>query len=139
MSLLHNDVYDQGLTIIKSNCCKIAVCATDPADAVGADTTGNVAAACKLAGVTMATNATGAGNSADYTIQDGAVSGRRLTVTAKTNLPVSHASTAYCVVLYSTGATGTIYAKATCVTQNLASTANTVTIPTWDIELRDPS
>jgi hypothetical protein len=71
----------------------------------------------------------------DYTIADGDVSGRKVTMTQRTDISVTASGTARHIVL-SLG--GTIKLTTTCVEQSLTS-GNTVTIPNFKDEIQDPT
>jgi hypothetical protein len=64
-------------------------------------------------------------------------SGRKNAVTAKANVPVTATKSAYHIALYAHPGTYLCYVT-TCATQALTS-GNTVTVPTWNIEIRDPA
>lgn len=76
----------------------------------------------------------GAGNG-DYVISDGDVNGRKLAVAQQADVPVTGSGTAKHIVL-SVG--GVIKLTTTCTEQVLTS-GNTVTVPTFDYELADPT
>lgn len=120
--VVHNDVLDGALDIIKQNVKKMAVCAGEPADV----------AACEagLAIVAMTSDL--------FTIGEGATSGRKVAVTEMATIAVAATGVADHVALYSTGA-NKVYFITTCSSQALTSTANSVTVPTWAIEIADPT
>jgi hypothetical protein len=99
------------------------VCSSQPANYAAI-------AAASLANVAMTPNT-------DFTKADGDVSGRKITVAAKSGVSVTASGDATHLVLASTGDT-TIRAITTCTTQTLTS-GNTVNIPAWDVETRDPT
>lgn len=123
--ILHNDFYDGGLNAARNNITKMAVLTGTPASATACE------AATSLAIVSLVAT--------DMIVQDGAVSGRRLTIAQKSTIAVQSTGVADTIALFSTGATGIVYAQTTCSTQLLSSTNNTVTVPAWSIELADPS
>ena len=84
-----------------------------------------------LAHVTL-TAGDGAG---DYVVSDGDTNGRKLAVAQQADVAVTATGTAKHVVL-SLG--GTIKLTTTCTEQALTS-GNTVTVPTFDYELADPT
>lgn len=79
------------------------------------------------------TSGTGAG--ADFVLANGDVSGRKLTVTTQSDIPVDTAGTANHVAVCD--ATRLLYVT-TCTAQALTA-GNTVTVPAWDIEIANPS
>lgn len=123
--MLHDDVYDFGLNTISTRCTRMAVLTATAGSATLCE------AATALAVVSMV--------SSNYTIQDGATSGRRITVAQMTTIAVGATGVASVIALFSTGATGTIYVETTCATQALTSTNNTITVPSFSIELADPT
>lgn len=72
----------------------------------------------------------------DFTIADGAVSGRRVVVAAKLGLPVLAAGTADHVALLD-GVNSRLLYVTTCPTQVLPG-GGTVNIASWDVEIGDP-
>ena len=81
-----------------------------------------------------ATLTAGDGNGS-FTIANGSVSGRKVTVAQQSDKTVTASGTALHIVL-SVG--GTIKAVTTCTSQVLTS-GNTVTIPSFAIEIQEPS
>lgn len=71
----------------------------------------------------------------DFTIADGDVSGRKLTVGAQSGVSISASGNANHIVL---SLDGTILHITTCTQQALTS-GGTVDVPAYDIELLDPS
>ena len=84
-----------------------------------------------LANVTLTA---GDGNG-DYTISNGDTNGRKLTVAQQAGVSVTASGTAKHIAL---SLTGTIRLATTCTDQVL-TLGNTVTIPTFDDEVADPS
>lgn len=117
----NDTMLNQSLTWVKTTATKMSVCSTFPTTKVLASAT------YAIAYTTMATT--------DFTLGNGDTSGRKVAVTAKANVAVNATKSALHIALYS--ATTLVYVT-TCVTQSLTS-GNTVTIPTWDIEIRDPA
>jgi hypothetical protein len=117
---VHNDVLDGALNIIKNNCVLMTACSAEPTNYTQASAT------YKLADVAVA--------SGDFVVSDG-TSGRKVTVAAKTAVPVDSTGDATHIAL----CTGTaLYYVTTCTTQTLTS-GNTVDFPAWTIQLADPS
>jgi hypothetical protein len=120
----NSTVLDAGLKVILDNASKISVCSAVPSNVADADSTANY----QLAVTTLSTGS--------FTLQAGLVSGRRLTVAAQSSIAINKTGVASNIALYST-VTNQLYYVTNCTTQSLASTANKVTIPSWNIELRD--
>lgn len=70
----------------------------------------------------------------DFTIADGA-SGRKVSITAQSGVDISSSGTANHIVL---ALNATIKYVTTCTAQALTS-GGTVDIPTWDIQISDPT
>lgn len=99
------------------------VCSAEPANYAGI-------AAVTLANVTMTADT-------DYTKANGTTSGRRVTVAAKSAVPVTASGTATHIAIARVADTTLRYVT-TCTSQALVS-GNTVNIPAWDIEVADPT
>lgn len=119
--IVHNDVLDGATTIIKSNANLMIVCSTQPTTRTEAVTT------YALADVAMA--------SGDFTQADGDTNGRKLTVAAKSAVPIDATGTALHIALVD--GSRLLYVT-TCTSQGLTS-GGTVDIPTWDVEIADPA
>ena len=117
-------VLDAGLKVVSENCNKISVCSALPTNVAEADSTANY----RLAVTTIST--------ATFTLGAGDVSGRKITIAQQSSIAIDKTGVATHIALYST-VSGVLYYVTMCTTQNLASTSNKVTIPAWDIELRD--
>jgi hypothetical protein len=120
-------VLDVMLDHIADNGTRICVCSAEPTTYTEAITT------YKLAIHTMTV---GDGNG-DYTITNGVTSGRKLAMTAQVAITVDASGTATHVALADSGNSLLLFVT-TCTSQALLAT-NTVTIPTWDIEILDPA
>lgn len=123
-------VLNAACTVIRDNCTAICVCTTELTSASSAQhaiSTANY-------GLAITTLTTGASTS--WTIAPGDVSGVKITVTAQSSIAVNKVGVAGKVALVNAGSSK-IYYFTECTTQSLASTANKVTIPAWDIEFRD--
>jgi len=118
-------VLDLMLDGIADNCDAIHVCSSEPANYAGI-------AAVELATTTLTV---GDGNG-DYTVANGDSSGRKLTVTSQSAIGVDTTGTATHVAL--SNGSDTLYYVLTCTSQALEDTG-TVTIPTFDIEVADPT
>ena len=71
----------------------------------------------------------------DYTIAAGDTNGRKVTIAAQTGVTIDYTGTATHVAICD--GTSLLYVT-TCDSQALTAT-NTVTFPTWDIEIGDPT
>lgn len=84
-----------------------------------------------LADVTMA--------GADFTKANGDVSGRKVTVGAKSGVLIDASGTANHIALVRVADSTLLYVT-TCTSQSLtANGSNTVNFPAWDIEIADPA
>lgn len=121
--VLSSVVLDAAATVITDNATAICILTATPA-----------------AGSSICTAATvlarSCCSSANFTIGDSSVTGRKIDVAAFSSLPVSTTGVAEFVALYSS-VTAVVYAITSCATQNLASTANKVTIPAWIIRFAE--
>lgn len=122
-----DDDLDVFLANIADSCDYLTICSTEPTTYTEARTT------YKLAEVELDE---GDGNG-DYTIGDGDASGRKLTISEQADMSVTATGEANWVCLVKSGDTS-LHVRTTCTAQNLTS-GNTVTCPTWDIELADPT
>jgi hypothetical protein len=121
--IVHDDVLDGALNIIKNNCTRMVACSAQPTSY----TEGNATYA--LADVTMA--------SGDFTNANGDTNGRKTTVAAKSTITVDTTGTANHVCLLDVTNSKLLYVT-TCTSQALTS-GNTVNFPAWDIEIADPT
>lgn len=71
----------------------------------------------------------------DFTIANGDTSGRKVTIAAKSSVPVDTSGTATHVAI--TDASNLLYVT-TCTSQALTS-GNTVNFPAWKVEIADPT
>ncbi len=84
----------------------------------------------------LASTALVAGNgNGDYTFAAGSISGRKVTMTAKSGVSVASSGTATHIAICDGS---TLLYVTTCTSQVLTA-GNTVTIPAWKIEIADPS
>lgn len=118
---VHNDVLDGAFDVL-DQADLMTVCSAEPTTRTEAVTT------FKLADIAMTPNT-------DYTKADGDVSGRKVTVAAKSGVTVDSSGTATHVALVD--ATRLLYVT-TCTSQALTA-ANTVNFPAWAVEILDPS
>ena len=119
---VHSDVLDGALTVIKGAATKMVALGSQPADYSAAN-------AAKLVEATLAAG--------DFTLAAGDVSGRKVTVAAKSGLTVAVAGTATHVALLDPATTRLLYVT-TCPSQAL-SLGGTVNIAAWDVELGAPN
>lgn len=115
---VHDSVLDAALGII-DNATNMTACNAEPTTKTEADTT------FALADVAPTFQAAANGDT----------SGRKLTVDQKTGVTVDTTGTATHVAL--TDGSNLLYVT-TCTSQALTS-GNTVTFPTWDVEIADPT
>ena len=102
----------------------LTVCAGQPTTYTEAITT------FKLADIAMTPDT-------DFTKANGDTSGRKVTVAAKSSVPVDTTGTGTYIAL--TKSTGTLlYYVTTCTSQSLTA-GNTVNFPAWDIEILAPT
>lgn len=115
--------YDAALNSIKNGMTRMAACSAEPANFAGI-------AAVKLAEAAMAAT--------DFTLAAGDVSGRKVTVAAKSAVLITGTGTANHVVLHDNSSI--LGYVTTC--DNLVLTANgsnTVNFPQWKIEIAAPA
>lgn len=113
-------VHDAALDLIATS-TTMTVCSAQPTTRTEAVTT------YALADVTTA--------GGDFTKAAGDVSGRKVTVAAKSDVPVDTSGTATHVALVD----ATDVLAVTTVTSQALTSGNTVSIGTWQVEYRDPS
>ena len=119
--ICHDDVLDGAFDVL-DQADLMTVCAGQPTTRTEAITT------FKLADVAMTPDT-------DFTKANGSVSGRKVTVAAKSGVTVDTSGTADHVALVD--ATRLLYVT-TCTGQALTA-ANTVNFPQWKIEIADPT
>jgi len=118
---VHNDVLDDALDRV-ATATLLSIC-TDAGTPANLDNA--------VASVVMTA---GDGNG-DYTVGDGDTNGRKIAVAEQADIDIDIDGTALHVVL---SLAGTILLTTTCTSQALVSTG-TVTVPTFDYELADPT
>jgi len=74
----------------------------------------------------------------DFTIGDGDVSGRKITISAQNGASVVASGDADHVVLATGGSTDVLRYVTTCTEQTLTQ-GNTVNVGSWDVEVADPA
>lgn len=119
---VHDDVLDGALNILKNNVDVMTANSAEPSDYSDAAVT------TMLAQVAL--------DSSDFTIGNGDVSGRKVTVASKSST-VNSSGTATHVALLDSGEEDLLYVT-TCTSQGLTA-PNAITWPAWDIEIADPS
>ena len=124
---IHDDILDLILDGIADLCDRLFVCSTYPTTYTEASVTYMLA---------QHTITPGDGNG-DLTVGNGDASGRKVAVTAQAAISVTNSGTALHVALCALGTTK-ILAVAECTSQALTA-GNTVTVPTFDIEVADPA
>ncbi len=117
---VHNDVLDGGLNIIKNNATTMILCDGQPTDR--ADALSKALADVAVTGT-------------DFTAGDGDVSGRKLAVAAKSAVPVDSSGDGDHLALID----GTRLLYVTTCTLKVVTAGDQVNIPTWDIEIADPT
>ncbi len=120
--LASDEVIDGGLTYLSETATHIYVC-----------TTGSLTTFADVATFNLTSGA--AVTSADLVIGDGDVSGRKIAVAAQSSLNISTSGTAGQIAIVSGSE---LLVVTDCTTQALTS-GNTVTVPTWDYEITDPT
>lgn len=120
---VHNDVLDAALDEV-ATATRLVVCSGEPANFAGI-------AAVALADVTL----TAGDGGGDYTIADGDVSGRKLTIAEQASITVDATGTATHISLDD----GTTLQYVTTCTSQALTSGNTVTVPAWKIEIADPT
>jgi hypothetical protein len=119
--IVHDDVLDGALNIIKNNATLMTVCSAQPATRAEAVST------YALADVAV--------SSSDFTLANGDASGRKCTVAQKTGVTVDGSGTATHIALVD----GTRLLYVTTCTSQVLTAGNTVNVPAWDIEIADPT
>lgn len=115
---LHDTVLDQSPNYIDANITALHVNTSQPADRAAA---------------IADSLATAAMTGADVAIANGDVSGRKATISQKSNISITASGTATHVSLITSSI---LAAVTTCTSQGLTS-GGTVTVPAWDIEFLD--
>lgn len=115
--------YDAALNFLKNGMIRQTACSAEPANYAGI-------AAVALASATMA--------SGDFTLAAGDVSGRKVTVAAKSGVTIDSSGTANHVVLHD-NASILGYVTTSDPLVLTAGAGNTVNFPTWKIEIAAPT
>lgn len=122
-------VMDAALAYIADNGDKIAVCSMQPTTYTELSVTYMLA----LHAMTV-----GDGNG-DYTIADGDVSGRKLTMTAQSTISITNTGTAQHVAIGKSSATTNVLLVATLTSSQALTSGNDVSIPAFKYTLPDPT
>lgn len=118
---------DGSLLILKNTATRMTVCSAQPTGSTP-PTVANINTV-RLAEVVMATG--------DFTIANGDTSGRKVSMTAKTGLPITGAGTQNATHVVLDNGTSMLYCT-TCTSQALTN-GNTVNVPLWKVEIADPT
>ena len=123
--LVDNSVLDGALNIIYNGTTQLVVCADTPTTYANATATYDLA------------TKTGLSTASFTAAADDAVSpyGRKLQVAAQATITVDHSGTATHIALCS----GSVLLYVTTCTSQALVAANTVTVPTWKIQIGDPT
>lgn len=124
-------IMDAALSYIKTNGVKMYVCTT-------AISSASVPTYAKISSTAALTGAISMASLASVALANGDTSGRKLTVPQKASVAVTASGTAARICLVNSAGSGSVVYVTTCTSQSLTS-GNTVTVPSWDIEVRDPS
>ncbi len=117
----NTSVPDEYLDKIKDNCNLLCACSAQPTNRTEAVSTYRLA--------TVALTAL------DFSVADGAGGGRKLTISAKSNIPiVSNGNLTHLALVDNS----TLYFVTTTSTQGLVS-GNLLNIPAWSITVNDPT
>lgn len=123
MKWQNDSMLDLALNYIRENCNRMEVCSDQPTTYAQATGTFHVATVVMVTGT------------GDFTLADGDANGRKITVGAKSALPVDISASGTHVVLLRTADASLRYIT-TCTPQWLTS-GNTVNVPAWKITLAD--
>lgn len=116
-------VVNAALSYIKENVTKLLVCSEQPTTVAMAVSTE------MLASYAIA--------STEFTLADGDVSGRKVTVGSAVSFAVSNTGSAQHVALVD-GGNSVLLVVTTCTNQTLTA-GNTLTVPAWDYEITNPT
>lgn len=116
MPYAHPDVYDYGLNTVKTNATHYHICSQQPTNRAEVLTY-------SLASVAV--------SSADFTLANGDVSGRKITVAQKSGTVATSGTAQYAAII-----DGTRLLLETTVTPQTLTASNPITFPTCDWEIR---
>lgn len=120
---VHNDVLDGAVGYFENNCNKMTLCSAEPTTYAEANAT------YALADVTL--------DSGDFAVADGDSSGRKMTVSAQSNVPVDTTGTATHVALLDT--VNSKLLLVTTMTSKAMTAGDYANVPAFDFEIGDPS
>ena len=118
---------DGSLNVLKTTATRMVVCSAQPTGS-SPPTLAQINSVA-LASVVMANG--------DYTIANGDTSGRKVTMSAKSGIPVTGAGTQNATHISLDNGTSMLYVT-TCTSQSVTN-GNTVNVPLWKIEIADPT
>lgn len=121
--VVHDDVLDGALNILKNNCTRVTLCSQEPTSFAEANAT------YKLADQTV--------DSTDFTLANGDVSGRKVTVAAQTGVVIDSSGTSNHYALLDVANSKLLYV--TTHPGQALTAANTADIGAFDIEIEDPT
>jgi predicted transcriptional regulator len=123
--MINSDVFDGALNVMKNSATAQIACSAEPTNYAEATTT------YALADVAI--------TSADLTLANGDIDGRKVTVAAKSGVEVDTSGTATHVALVD-ATSGRVLAVTTCDSLPLtAGSGNVVSFPNWTFTLRAPA
>mgnify|MGYP006306986583 FL=1 len=128
----HDDIMDAGLLDVKNNGSQMILCSGQPADYAAATTAASSGGA-QLGAVTMA--------GTDFTIADGATSGRTVTVAAKEGVAIdgiADGNTATWDHVAVVDDTGTRLLLVTTVSSQTVTGGNQANVNSWSETIEDP-
>ncbi len=120
---VNNVVLDPALDFLMDNTIKLHVCSAEPTTYTEANATYMLANSAVLDFAAVAP-------------ADGVVSGRRVSVPEVVIASITNSGTATHIAL--SNGVDTLYYVTECTSQVLTAT-NPLTVPTWDVEIRDPA
>jgi hypothetical protein len=126
-----DSMLDAALAWVQTNGKKMYVCTASISSASVPNYTKITVSAALTGAISMA-------SLASVSLAAGDTSGRKLTVPQKASVAVTASGTAARICLVNSSGSGTVTYITTCTSQSLTS-GNTVTVPPWDLEVRDPS
>jgi len=124
---VHDDVMDALLKYMADNGDKLFVCSAQPTTYTEASATYMLA---------QHNMTVGHGNG-DYTVENAAPSGRKLTVTEQSGISITNTGTANCVAICDSANAKVLWVTTLAANQSLTS-GNTVTVPTFSDAIADP-
>lgn len=123
----HNNVFDKGWEWVRDNVTHQVLCSDPPTTFTEATVT-----------YALADVALTSGSAGDITIADGTVSGRKITVAAKTNVDVDAPGDGDHVALVDSNASVLMYVTSLTTPKTGLEVGDKVNFPEWKAELRDP-